>query len=118
MADYPKLLGGTVNVQYPYEEHDEWIVAEASTDAGKSFTLPTGARRGFLITYDVIQRDDLASVEGFFRDMRGEFGEFNFVDDQGLAWPRARFGQPSIDIQYVQPNHYRLKVLLVTQHAT
>ncbi len=118
MADYPGLLGGVVKVQYPYEEHDEWIVAEASVDCGKSYTLPTGARRGFLLTYDVIQRDDLFGIEEFFKAMRGEFGEFNFVDDQDLPWPRTRFGQPSLDVQYVAPNHYRLKVLLVTQHAS
>lgn len=114
--DFPKLSYSVVS-QLPYTETDDWVVATSDMDCGKSYTrtISPGLGRRFIINADLIQRDEVETLQRFFDFMRGRLGEFNYTDDQGLKWTRVRFDQDALDVRYVAPNHYSTEIRLLAE---
>ena len=124
MLTFPQLYTATgadanvVYTQFPYEETDEWYTSETRMDCGLSVTFPgqIAVRRRFTLSYDMITRNDVTTLETFFNTCKGRLANFTFIDDQGQAWDKTNFDQDEIEIRYVEPAHYSTTLKLIAQN--
>ncbi len=116
MASYPDLNIGGIKYQLPFTEIDEWVVAEATLDCGKSYTNPehTDRLKRIAIEYSCLTRDELTVIEDFFNLMRGPVGEFEltvrFDDGSTITYPTCRFDQVELVVKYPEPGRFATDV--------
>lgn len=98
---------------YPYAETDEFPVQVEELECGKAYAVNwyTGPQsRVFILRYTVIEDAELVILEDFFRSMRGRLGTFTFTDNEGVEWPKCRFDQDELKVDYTGVNQFNIEV--------
>jgi hypothetical protein len=97
----------------PYSESDEFPVVSEELECGKAYALNwyTGPQpRVFTRRFTTIERAELTILEDFFREMRGRLGTFDCEDNEGVVWPKCRFDQDDLRVEYVGVNQFNVEV--------
>lgn len=111
---YPTINAAGIVTGFPYQEDDEFVTHINTLDCGISYAQPqnTTPLKRFTLTYPIIEVDEVAVIENFFKSMRGDLGQFTFTDDAGNSWTNTRFDMDTIVVIYNEWNSQTVTVKL------
>ena len=110
---FPALANG-LRAQLPYIQTRRFAVARNDNPMGPRYAwnwfdgvspFPSSALMGWELHYPVLSDADLATLEGFFRNQWGRWGQFSFTDpDDTSTKTHVRFDDDALVINYLGPN--------------
>jgi hypothetical protein len=114
MAEFPKLKTGAV-AQHP-AQHRTWYANEAmhfvdgSEQRVRQWTAPLNE---WIIDLDLLDEEELAAIEEFFRQVRGKHGSFAFTDPfDGMEYADCSLAQDEFgcELRGIHEGRTRLRV--------
>jgi hypothetical protein len=106
MAYFPQLISGGLTVQRPYASSQEALTTLADMPTGRRFgrSWRIEPLRRWVLNYQHLTDDELATLQAFFAQMGGRYGEFTYLD------PGGNLAQYSDDFTVPQWEKYTVSV--------
>lgn len=102
MSSFPNLKSGAI-MQWPATRERQFAteVLEFADGTEQRFRhFPRSIRR-WIIRLDVLDEEELSSMESFYAQEQGEFGTFSFTDPwDGTQYPECQFDNPEMIANY------------------
>lgn len=94
MADFPKLKTGVV-AQYPSDRSQQCFTSVYRFIDGLEQRYRTGSTplKRWVIRFDLLDEEELTTLEAFFLSQAGQFGSFSFTD----PWDNTVYEDCSFD---------------------
>lgn len=122
MATFPTLATGA-RTCFPWVRRRLYSTSLGAAPTGWQYSwawigagltgFPTDALKQWQLTFSPITAAELSTLETFFAARNGRYDTFDFVDpEDGTTYTKCRFGQDSLEVEYVAPGHNSLTILI------